>query len=51
MQNGQDSQSLVMARDLYDQRYNSLIREPKVAVDQTGGGANAEAVRLPVFRR
>jgi len=51
MHNGQDSASLAMAQDLYDRRYNSLIREPKVAVDQTGGGANGEAERLPVFRR
>ena len=51
MHNGQDAQSLAMAQDLYDRRYNTLIREPKVAVDQTGGGANGEAERLPVFRR
>jgi hypothetical protein len=51
MQGGGDPNALALARDLYDQRYNSLIREPKVAVDQTGGGANGEAVRLPVMRR
>lgn len=49
--NGTDSRVLEIARDLYDQRYNALIREPKVAVDQGGGGANGEAVRLPVWRR
>lgn len=46
-----DPQALAIARDLYDQRYNSLLREPKVAVDQTGGGSNGEAVRLPAWRR
>lgn len=48
---GTDTRSLDIARDLYDQRYTSLIREPKVAVDQTGGGSNGEAVRLPAWRR
>jgi hypothetical protein len=51
LQNGQDGGSLDRARDLYDQRYNALIREPKVAVDQTGGGANGQAERLSVWRR
>lgn len=40
-----------LASDLYEQRYKSLIREPKVSVDQTGGGAHGEAIRLPAFRR
>lgn len=49
--NGVDQRSLDIARDLYDQRYNALIREPKVAVDQSGGGSNGEAIRLPAWRR
>lgn len=46
-----DPRTLEIARDLYDQRYVSLIREPKVAADQTGGGSNGEAKRLPAWRR
>jgi len=49
--NGVDIGALTVARDLYDQRYNALIREPKVAVDQGGGGAQQEAERLHAFRR
>ena len=49
--NGTDPRALDVARDLYDQRYNALIREPKVAIDQTGGGSNGEAARLPAWRR
>jgi hypothetical protein len=39
------------AQDLYEQRYKQLIREPKVPVDQTGGGSSAQPVRLPAWRR
>lgn len=46
-----DPRTLEIARDLYEQRYVSLIREPKVAADQTGGGSNGEARRLPAWRR
>lgn len=46
-----DTQAFTLAQDLYDRRYNALIREPKVAIDQSGGGANGEAIRLPAFRR
>lgn len=42
---------LDVARGIYAQRYNQLIRESKVAVDQTGGGSNGEAQRLPPWRR
>ncbi len=49
--NGQPIDTLTVARDLYQQRYVSLIREPKVAADQTGGGSNGQAKRLPAFRR
>jgi hypothetical protein len=51
MHNGAEIGVLTVARDLYDQRYGALIREPKVAVDQGGGGAGGEAVRFPAFRR
>ncbi len=44
-------QALELAQKLYAQRYDQLLREPKVPVDQTGSGASAEAVRLPVWRR
>jgi hypothetical protein len=46
-----DPAALTVVRDIYDQRYNALIREPKIAVDQSGGGSNGEAVRLPAWRR
>lgn len=42
---------LSVARDLYQQRYVSLIREPKISADQSGGGANGTARRLPAWRR
>lgn len=47
----QDASALTVAHDAYLNRYNALMREPKVAVDQTGGGSNGEAVRLPAWRR
>lgn len=49
--NGLGVESLEVARDLYQQRYVSLIREPKVSVDQAGGGSNGTAERLPAWRR
>jgi hypothetical protein len=39
------------ADELYQRRYNQLVREPKVPVDQTGGGSSAEPRRLPIWRR
>jgi hypothetical protein len=49
--NGAPVQTLDVARDLYEQRYNSLLREPKVPTDNTGGGSSGQAQRLPVWRR
>lgn len=46
-----DDRALAVAHSAYMQRYTALIREPKVAVDQSGGGANGEAIRLPAWRR
>lgn len=46
-----DPRALEIARDLYDQRYVALIREPKVAIDQTGGGSNGVGERMPAWRR
>ncbi len=46
-----DTTALEVARGLYTERYNALIREPKVAVDQSGDGSSGDAVRLPVWRR
>ncbi len=46
-----DSSAFQLAQDLYDRRYTQLIREPKVSVDQGGGGAHGEAIRQPAFRR
>jgi hypothetical protein len=43
--------ALNVARELYRQRYDQLIREPKVPVDNTGGGSNGQAQRLPAWRR
>jgi hypothetical protein len=46
-----DVTALTVAQDAYDKRYVQLLREPKVSVDQTGGGSHGEAIRLPAFRR
>jgi len=40
-----------LAHERYDQRFNQLIREPKVPVDQTGSGSSAMAQRASVWRR
>lgn len=42
---------LEVAQRAYRQRYDQLMREPKIASDTGGGGANGEAVRLPAWRR
>jgi hypothetical protein len=49
--NGLPIESLGVARDLYQQRYVSLIREPKVSVDQAGGGSNGTGRRMPAWKR
>lgn len=47
-----NTDGLTTARDHYDQRYRQLVREPKVSVDNAGGGAaTGPAERLPVWRR
>jgi hypothetical protein len=42
---------LEAARSIYAQRYNQLVREPKVPIDGGEGGAGAPARRLPLWRR
>lgn len=39
------------ARDAYDQRFGQLIREPKVPIQVSPGGAATEGDRLPLWRR
>lgn len=48
---GAPTEQLREAERLYERRYDQLLREPKIAADQTGGGASGEARRLPVSRR
>lgn len=42
---------LELARKTYQRHYDQLLREPKVAVDQAGGGASSTGRPLPIFRR
>jgi hypothetical protein len=49
--NAVDPSILNVARELYQQRYDQLIRQPKVPVDQMGSGAAMDPVRLPLTRR
>lgn len=51
MENPSNIDAVNQARDLYERRYKQLVREPKVPTDQTGGGASAQATRLPAWRR
>ena len=48
---GSNAEMVKAAQDLYEQRYKTLIREPKVPADQTGGGASSQGTRLPAWRR
>jgi hypothetical protein len=48
---GGSADALKLAQDGYERRYRQLIREPKVPVDQTGGGSAGEPRRAPAFRR
>lgn len=43
--------ALSTARDLYKQRYQQLLREPKVGIDATGDGAASSGSRLSLWRR
>lgn len=51
MQGGTDPRALEAARQAYDQRYETLIREPKIPADNDGGGASGQAQRLPAWVR
>lgn len=46
-----NADGLKLAQDVYQQRYDQLLREPKVPTDSGGGGASAPSPRLPVWRR
>lgn len=49
---GGNLDGMTAARDLYTQRYQQLVRQPKAPSDTgSGGGATAPAERLPVWRR
>lgn len=40
-----------LARKLYGERYDQLLREPKFQTDSTGAGDSSQARKLPLFRR
>lgn len=42
---------LEVARSIFSQRYQQLIREPKIPIDPGEGGAGAPARREPLWRR
>jgi hypothetical protein len=46
-----NAESLALAQGIYKQRYDQLLREPKVPTDAGDGGASSPAPRLSVFRR
>lgn len=46
-----DKTALELAAQLYQRRYDQLLREPKIQVDQTGSGSGDRAERLPAWRR
>lgn len=48
---GANTETVQLARTLYQQRYDQLFREPKVPVDQTGQGSSAEPRRLAAWQR
>jgi hypothetical protein len=48
---GANIEQVRVADELYQARFNRLIREPKVPVDQTGDGTSAPANRLAAWRR
>lgn len=47
---GGSAQMIKVAEDLFTQRYEQLLREPKVPVDNTGGGSNGQGTKLPIWR-
>lgn len=46
-----NAEGLQLAQGVYRQRYDQLLREPKVPTDAGDGGASSPSPRLPVFRR
>lgn len=48
---GNNAEQVKEARATYQARYDQLMREPKVPVDQTGQGASAMPRKLSAFRR
>jgi hypothetical protein len=48
---GTNAEGLEAARRIYQQRYDQLMRAPKVPIDQTGGGAAGKPLPLPAWRR
>lgn len=48
---GTDAAALEVARKVYQQRYDQLVRAPKFAADQTGGGSTGKPLPLPAWRR
>lgn len=46
-----DQQRIALARELYSQRYDQLMRQPKIPADQMGGGAAMDPIRLAISRR
>lgn len=48
---GNNADIVKAARDAFQMRYDQLMREPKVPVDQTGFGASQVPLRAPAWRR
>ncbi len=48
---GANLDGVTIARDLYTQRYQQLLVEPKVPIDNTSSGAGARAASLPVWSK
>ncbi len=44
-------EQLEAAQTIYTQRYNQLLREPKIPIDAGEGGAGSPARRAPLWRR
>lgn len=51
MARGTNTAGAAQAQELYEQRFNQLMKEPKYQTDQTGMGAGVDSVRLPGWRR
>ncbi len=46
-----NTSAVELAEKRYQQRYDQLLREPKMMVDQTASGASAQPQRLPITQR